>query len=284
MQKSNKMFGVSLIQLNVTDMKEENMKNAIRYIRMTVEKDKPRMVVLPEMFTTPHGRRDLFERNAEIVPTGETCMMLSNIARELKIYVVAGICERDERDKNIMYNTTVVFKSTGDFMVKHRQVHLVDMDIMDIKMKECDFVTAGNKLTTFDMDGVKIGLGICCDLFYCEMATLYRKFGCDMVIYLTEYPKMLGEMFTDMLTKTRAADNQMFVMTICQARMVDTIKDMTYGHSMIVDGYGKVMKRLNDKEDIVCCEIDLSVLEKYRKDVKLMEHKRTDIYDSVYKK
>lgn len=126
------------------------------------------------------------------------------------------------------------------------------------------------------MDGVKIGLGICSDLFYSEMATLYRKFGknfgfkyfkkkielkasshlgCDMMIYTTAYPKMLGEMFTDMLTKTRAADNQMFVMTISQARMVDQMKDMLYGHSLIVDGYGKVLKRLNDKEDMLYLDI-----------------------------
>lgn len=115
------VFGVSLIQMNVTDRKEENVATAMRHIRMTMENDKKtKMVVLPEMFTTPHGRRDLFEKNAELIPTGETSMMLSNLARELKIFLVAGLPERDERDKNILYNTTVVFKNTGDFMVKHR--------------------------------------------------------------------------------------------------------------------------------------------------------------------
>lgn len=127
--------------MNVTDRKAENIATAMRMIRMTVEKDRTRMVILPEMFTTPHGRRDLFEQNAELIPTGETSMMLSNLARELKIYLVAGLPERDERDKNMMYNTTVVFKNTGDFLVKHREVHLVDMDMMDmdIKLKETDY-------------------------------------------------------------------------------------------------------------------------------------------------
>lgn len=125
--------------MNVTEKKDENITTAMRMIRMTVEKDKTKMVILPEMFTTPHGRRDLFERNAEVIPTGEASMMLSNIARELKVYVVAGLPERDERDKNILYNTIVVFKNTGDFMVKHRQVHMVDMDMMDIQLKESDF-------------------------------------------------------------------------------------------------------------------------------------------------
>ncbi|KAJ6639402.1 Omega-amidase NIT2 [Pseudolycoriella hygida] len=139
-------------------------------------------------------------------------------------------------------------------------------------------------LTTFDMDGVKIGLGICSDLFFSEMATLYRKFGCDMMIYMTAYPKLLGEMFTDMLTKTRAADNQMFVMTVSQARMNDRMGDMIYGHSSIVDGYGKVLKRLNDREDMLYMNIDLTDMEKYRMMIKLMDHKRTDMYDLVYKK
>lgn len=76
-----------------------------------------------------------------------------------------------------------------------------------------------------------------------------------MMIYTTAYPKMLGEMFMDMLTKTRAADNQMFVMTISQARMEDRMKDMVYGHSLIVDGYGKVLKRLNDREDMLYMDI-----------------------------
>lgn len=125
-----------------------------------------------------------------------------------------------------------------------------------------------------------------------------------MVIYVTAYPKMMGEMFTDMLTRTRAADNQMYVMTISQARMLERMKDMTYGHSLIVDGYGKVLKRLNDMEDMLYYDIgkiqesvdyiiqqnnyfyyiDMTDLEKYRKDIKLMDHKRTDMYDLVYKK
>lgn len=133
--------------MNVTDRKHDNVTSAMRLIRMTVEKDRTRMVVLPEMFTTPHGRRDLFEQNAELIPTGETSMMLSNLARELKIFIVAGLPERDERDKTIFYNTIVVFKNTGDFMVKHRQLHLVDLDIMDIKMKDSDFRKAFNKFS-----------------------------------------------------------------------------------------------------------------------------------------
>lgn len=137
-----------------------------------------------------------------------------------------------------------------------------------------------------------------------------KNLGCDLLIYTTGFPRLLGEMFTDMLTKTRAADNQMFVITISQARVDDYVgKNMIYGHSLIVDGYGKVLKRLNDKEDMLFLDIgkfldsfdfffvclkencnlffvrsDFTDLEKYRRDIKLLDHKRTDVYDLVYKK
>lgn len=80
--------------------------------------------------------------------------------------------------------------------------------------------------------------------------------GVDVMIYMTAFPKMLGEMFTDMLTKARAADNQMYVMTISQARMDDRMKEMMmWGHSLVVDGYGRVMKRMDDREEMMYIDI-----------------------------
>lgn len=168
-----------LIQMNVTENKEENNLTAIRMIRIAVQKYNPKMVMLPECFNTPHGKRTCFEKFAEVIPTGDTCVMLANIAKELKIYVIGGsIPERDEKDKNCLYNTMVVFCPMGTLLVKHRQMHVMDMDFTnEFKMCKCDYVKMGKCLTMFDMDGIKVGLGVCCDLFYCEMATLYRKNG-----------------------------------------------------------------------------------------------------------
>lgn len=172
-------FKVCMLQMNVVENKDENNTTAIRLIRSAFDKYKCRMVMLPECFNTMHGKKDVFVRNAEIIPTGTTCVLFANIAKELNIYVVCGsIPERDDTIKDRFYNTMVVFSPTGTIVAKHRQLHVIDMDVTnEFKICQTDYVTCGKTLTMFDMDGIKVGMGVCCDMFYCEMATLYRKNG-----------------------------------------------------------------------------------------------------------
>ena len=109
--------------MHVTYDKEHNILTAVRLIKTAVEKYNPKLVVLPENFNTWWGRND-YIRNAEIIPTGETVTALINLAKTLKIYIVGGsIAERDIKNKDIFYNTTVVLSPTGQLIAKYRKVN-----------------------------------------------------------------------------------------------------------------------------------------------------------------
>lgn len=115
-------MGIALIQLNVTHDKEHNIKNAVHLIRTAVQKYSPKIVVLPENFTFLYSKHNL-DKYAELIPNGETHHALSNIAKELRIYLVGGsIIERDDKSKGILYNTTMVFNPSGALIAKHRKV------------------------------------------------------------------------------------------------------------------------------------------------------------------
>lgn len=108
--------------MNVTNDKDHNITNAIRLIRTAVQKHNPRIVVLPENFTFLYNKYN-YEKYAETIPNGETYIALSNIAKELRIYLVGGsIIERDDRTKTTLYNTTMVFNPSGALIAKHRKV------------------------------------------------------------------------------------------------------------------------------------------------------------------
>ncbi len=108
--------------MNVTHDKDLNITNAIRLIRTAVQKYNPKIVVLPENFTFLYNKYN-FDKYAEVIPNGETYLALSNIAKELRIFLVGGsIIERDDRTKTILYNTTMVFNPTGTLIAKHRKV------------------------------------------------------------------------------------------------------------------------------------------------------------------
>lgn len=188
MQRSgnNANLPVSLIQINVTDNKDENNTNAVRLIRTAAQKNNSKLIVLPENFNTPHGNRQLLQKNAENVPNGETSTQLANLAKELKVWIVAGsIPERDEQNTNNVYNTMAVFSPNGALQAKHRQVHVIDVDITnEAKVTERDVISQGNTLTMVDMDGTKVGLALCWDMFYPEVGTIYRKNGIRIEIKL----------------------------------------------------------------------------------------------------
>jgi len=283
MERVTKKMAISLVQMHVTKDKNVNIATAIRLIRTAVHKHNPKLVVLPEHFNHVFDKLTV-DDYAEHIPRGETYTALMNIARELRIWLVGGsIIERDEKNKNVLYNTSMVFNPTGDLIAKHRKIHLTDMEMEhDFKIKESDVLKRGHNLTMFDVDGIKVGLGIGYDLCFAEMATLYRKNGCDMLIYPVVYPARLGLMHWDHLNRARAIDNQLVVVGVSPAR--DTTNELTpFGHSIVVDGHGRILVRGGDTEDVLHCDVDLVDLDKYRNQIKLLGHKRTDVYETLIK-
>ena len=121
-------------------------------------------------------------------------------------------------------------------------------------VRESDYLDTGNTLTTFEIDNVKIGLGIGFDLLHSELATLYRKAGCDVLIYPAAFPADLGIIQWEQLNRTRAIDNQVFVVGVSPARD-DTNRFVAYGHSMLVDPRGRVLVRGFDKEEILYTDL-----------------------------
>lgn len=71
-----------------------------------------------------------------------------------------------------------MWNPSGDMIAKFRKIHLFDIDIPGgITFKESEILSGGNELVTFDICGISVGLGICYDLRFEELAKLYRKNG-----------------------------------------------------------------------------------------------------------
>lgn len=112
--------------------KLENLVHATNCIRKTVESDKPKIVALPECFNSPYGTK-YFNEYAETIPDGKTCKTLSDLAKELNVYLIGGtIPECDEID-NKLYNTCTIWSPTGDLIAKYRKVFGVQIHLLQLK-------------------------------------------------------------------------------------------------------------------------------------------------------
>lgn len=269
-------FRIALIQLAVKASKADNFARAGEQIKKAAASG-AKLVCLPECFGFPYGVQ-YFPKYAESIP-GETSEMLSKAARENGVYLIGGSMAETENGK--LYNTCLVYGPDGKLLAKHRKLHLFDIDIPGkITFKESDCFTAGSNLTVFDTPYCKVGLGICYDLRFAQLAQLYAKQGCKLLFYPGAFNMTTGPLHWELLQRGRAVDNQVYVATASPARD-EGASYVAWGHSMLVDPLGKVVASTDAGEDIVFGDVDLEHLESVRNQIPITKQKRNDIYDVV---
>ncbi len=267
-------FILGICQMKVGYDKNTNIKNAVEMLKKASEKG-ANIAVLPEMFNCPYDN-NYFLKFSETIEKGETVKALSNAAKELGIYVVAGSIPEIDNDK--LYNTSMVFDKNGILLAKHRKIHLFNINIPgNIVFKESDTFEAGNEITIVDTQYGKIGIAICYDIRFPEIFRLMSLKGAKVIIVPAAFNMVTGPAHWKELIRIRAVDNQVFLAAAAPARD-DNASYVSYGHSMIVEPWGKILACGREKEEIILSEIDLERVEQVRKELPLLENMRTDLY------
>lgn len=282
MAQDNQKLIIAMLQLPCCSDVTTNVNNAIAAVREAkIKNPKLQVAILPESFNAPYGV-EYFAKYAEKVPEGATCQTLAKLAQTFGIYIIGGsIIERDERDK--YFNTCTVWSPTGKLIGKHRKIHLFNIDIDEendggVKFNEALVLSPGNDITIVEIDNHKVGLGICHDKRFDELARIYRNLGCEMLVYPSAFCICQGPMHWELLQRARATDNQLFVVT-CSPSRNNMSGYVAYGHSMIVDPWGRVQREAGIMREVIIDEIDFSMVEAVRRQIPLFTQRRPDIYN-----
>jgi len=152
---------------------------------------------------------DYFNENSEPIPSGPSSQALARFAKENGVYIIGGSIPELGEDNVSIYNTCTVWSPMGELLARHRKVHLFDIDIPGkITFQESKTLTPGSQLTTVKTPYCKIGIGICYDLRFAEMAALYREQGCELLVYPGAFNMTTGPAHWQILQQARAVDNQ----------------------------------------------------------------------------
>ena len=233
------------------------------------------LAVLPEMFCCPYGN-EYFPEYAES-EGGDTWKQCSDLAEKYGIYLVAGsMPERDEEGH--IYNTSYVFDRTGKQIGKHRKMHLFDIDVKGGQyFKESDTLTPGDQVTVFDTEFGRIGLCICYDLRFPELARLMVDQGAQIMIVPAAFNMTTGPLHWELLFRQRAVDNQVYTIGVAPARDMNAGYH-SWGHSIVADPWGKVLMEMDEKPDVKIVELDLGEVSRVREELPLLKHRRKDLY------
>lgn len=274
-------FNIALCQLMVTADKAANIARAKRAIEDAADKG-ARLVLLPEIWNSPYSN-DCFPVYAEDIDAGgdaaPSISMLSEVARNKKITIVGGSVP--ERSGDCIYNTCCVFGTDGKIKGKHRKIHLFDIDIPGkINFMESKTLTAGETPTIVDTDVGRIGIGICYDIRFQELAILYASRGAHLLCYPGAFNMTTGPLHWELLQRARAVDNQLYVATCAPARDASS-GYVAWGHSTLCGPFGEVLATTEHEETTIMAEIDYSIIETRRTSLPLGKQRRGDLYQLV---
>ena len=265
---------LSIIQMSVCLDKGKNLKTAEQYIKAAVNEGAD-MIVLPEMFCCPYSN-EYFADFAE-PERGGVWSFLSETAKKHGVYLVGG--SFPESDGASLYNTSFVFDRCGEQIARHRKVHLFDIDIKGgQRFCESETFSAGDDVTVFDTEFGLIGLCICFDLRFPELARIMALRGAKMVVVPAAFNMTTGPMHWELMFRQRAVDNQLFTAGAAPARDENGVY-VSYANSIICTPWGKVLARAGDKADVITAGIDFSEVESVREQLPLLSARREGVYE-----
>jgi predicted amidohydrolase len=122
-----------------------------------------------------------------------------------------------------------------------------------------------------------MGICICYDIRFTELSRIMALEGANIIIVPGAFNMTTGPAHWEILFRTRALDNQVYTIGVAPARQQYS-NYISYGNSIAVSPWGKVLTRLSEKEEIAYCDIDLKEINKVRKQLPILAHRRSDIY------
>ncbi|MFO0795742.1 MAG: nitrilase-related carbon-nitrogen hydrolase [Candidatus Brocadiaceae bacterium] len=222
--------------------KEENTQNAIHHLKH-LDAD---LVVLPELFNTGYQftSREEARAMAEPVPDGQTTQALITLSKGKQLYIVAGLAER-EQDR--CYNSAVIVGPKG-FIGCYRKLHL-------FYHEKQWFEPGNNGLQVYDIGLARVGIMICFDWFFPEVARYLALKGADIICH----PANLVLPYCPQAMITRCIENGVFAITSnrigTEKRTNETLSFI--GTSQVVDTKGEILYRASpDREEPMIVEID----------------------------
>jgi omega-amidase len=286
MENQNKSpFTICLLQTKVSDDKENNIKTVSERIQYAMNNYKPKIVVLPEYFTTFTSLKNL-DRDVEEEESSPTLAFLKEQALLHDIYIIGGTIPtypKGQRDK--VNNTCFCVNRKGELVSTFKKIHLFDVDIPGkITFFESEKISPGKEVGIFETEYAKIGIGICYDIRFPEYSLLLKKeHKVDMLIFPSNFNTVTGPLHWQLLGRSRALDNNVYLAMCSTSRNEETPNEyQAWGHSMVVDPYGMVQADTQHYEDVVCANIDLNKIKEISQSIPVWKQKKWDMYTLEY--
>jgi nitrilase len=264
--------------MNSSSEVAQNLERAAVLINQSVEYGAA-LVALPENFALMPRHESDRMAVAEEPGHGPIQDFLAGQAKHHGIRLVGGTVPLMAAGEKKFHASCLFFGPDGRCLARYDKIHLFDVVVSDSEAyRESDFFTAGDAGTEnqicVDTPQGRLGLTICYDVRFPE---LYRELsgrGAAIFTVPSAFTATTGGAHWEILLRARAIENLAYVIAPGQSGTHESGR-VTFGHSMIIDPWGKILHRLTDEpEGVVIADIDQDRLKSIRRYFPSLRHRR----------
>ncbi len=234
----------------------DNLRHAERYIR-TAHQDGAKLIVTPENTLLMQGSTKKLFANIRSEQDTIGISYFSALAKELGIDLLIGsmaIKLSGTKAANRSYH----FGPDGNIKARYDKIHMFDVTINETETwKESANYQAGNTPTITKAGEFEIGMSICYDLRFANLYKHYAAQGAHIMTVPAAFTAITGQAHWRVLLRARAVETSAYVLAAAQGGVHENGR-ATWGRSMIIDPWGKVIAELDNDQPGYCCA-DLSM-------------------------
>ena len=300
---------IAALQMVSTSSIEQNLSAAARLIASAAEAGAT-LVVLPEVFATLEGlspladvgermrEADAFQKAQESSGEKESQEsqgsnqrddedasplqhFLSSQAAQHSLTIVGGTIPLLSRPDGSLIEdgrvraSSLVFNPQGERVARYDKIHLFDVKVNDAQSQYSESLSyeAGSELACVEVGEWQLGLSVCYDLRFAELYRQLTALGAQLVTVPAAFTAVTGAAHWEPLLRARAIENQCYVVAAAQGGRHSETRE-TWGRSMVVDPWGKVLDCVATGEGIAIADIDLALVEDIRSRMPIQQQRR----------
>jgi deaminated glutathione amidase len=265
-------FRIGLIQMRSGRSPQANTDAAAKLIGEAKDRG-AEYVLTPEMTNIMETGRERFF--ASIVPEEQDAalMTLRELARTLGIFVhVGSLAVKVSADKAA--NRSFLIDRHGEVIARYDKIHMFDVDLASGESyRESRNYRAGELAVLADLPWGRLGLTICYDLRFPALYRALAEAGASFLSIPSAFTKQTGEAHWHVLLRARAIENGCFVLAAAQGGTHENGRE-TFGHSLAIDPWGRVLAEGGVEPAVVLADIDLAAIAGARARIPSLQHGR----------
>jgi deaminated glutathione amidase len=230
-------------------------------------------VQTPEMTNILAIKRDHLFANIVAEDQDPTLATLREVARKLAIYIhIGSLAIKASPDKAV--NRSLLIDHKGDVIARYDKIHMFDVDLAGGESyRESNNYRAGEVAVVTDLPWGRLGITVCYDLRFPDLYRALAEAGASFLAIPSAFTRQTGEAHWHVLQRARAIENGSFVFAAAQGGRHENGRD-TFGHSLIVDPWGRILAEGGTEPGVVMAEIDPAEVVTARARIPSLRHGR----------